>query len=291
VADGDFLVAGVGKRKKRARYRTAVFPTPPGATWEDVCLTVSDHEVRVEVEGKRRTLTFSQAGYEDRRGGNVPNQLWSLLRLFALHGGTIPFDSTSLTGPLRTGLKQSVTKLGRRLKELFQIEGSPFKDSRRTRRYESRFRISAGEGVRFPTPGGVGWDQVSIWETEHGSIAVSVDAHETFATLTPPSEEEGHGTWEHAQRSSSLRREYDLRTLGLAGEDGRLSAAGQALLAVLRAGGKVQREETDKGMVALGKRLTDLMEITSSPFQFSPGRKLWAALFDASSHNRSAGNK
>ena len=36
-------------------------------------------------------------------------------------------------------------------------------------------------------------------------------------------------------------------------------------------------------MLALGRRLSDLIQIDTSPFQFSPGRKTWSALFDASS--------
>jgi hypothetical protein len=80
-----------------------------------------------------------------------------------------------------------------------------------------------------------------------------------------------------------LSREYDLRTLGLARANGRLSPAGEALLAVLRSSGKVRREKSDQGMLTLSRRLCDLLELDRPPFQFSASQRMWSALFEASS--------
>jgi hypothetical protein len=288
VADTTLLEACADKRKKPPPSRTVLFPTPARATWEDVRLTVSEHQVRIEVRGTRRTLTFTEAGFEERRRGNVPNRLWRLLRLFGQHGGIIPFDNPATDGKARDNLKQYVTKLGQQLVLLLQIEERPFKGCRRTRRYEARFQITTEEGARFPTPAGVTWDEVSITETASGVIAVSTATFEEFVIPPHSGEKKDSARWEAAERKSVLTREYNLRTLGLADANERPNAAGEALLAVLRGGGKVQRDPRDRAMLEINKRLSDLLQVSGPPFQFSADRKLWSALFEASSAVRDA---
>jgi hypothetical protein len=150
-----------------------------------------------------------------------------------------------------------------------------------THRYEAVFTISSTEGLRFPTPDGLTWDRVTIEEIRPGTIAVSTDAAAPIGVFTRSDETDSRGNWEAAVQPSVLKREYDLRSLRLADEDDQPNAAGEALLAVLRAGGKVQRVKTDKAMLTLCRYLSDLMQIDSSPFQFSDGQKKWSALFEA----------
>jgi hypothetical protein len=159
-----------------------------------------------------------------------------------------------------------------------------FKDTRVTRRYEARFQILAEEGLRFPTPEDLTWDGVSIAEVRTGVIAVRADALDTFGVYTAPEPEgESQGRWEAAVQMGSIEREYNLRSLGLADQDDSPSPVGEELLAVLRGGGKVQRTSNDESMLSLGRHLCDLMQIKSSPFQFSKAQQLWSALFEASS--------
>jgi hypothetical protein len=198
-----------------------------------------------------------------------------------MHGGIVPLDNPSLTRNERNNLKQYVHELGDQLSALLQINGSPFRLPRGKRRFETHFRITSEGGVRFPTPAGLTWGKVSIAENRAGGITVSADAVEHSVTFVPSSEDRG-GVWEGTEGSSVVRRHYDFRTLSLADANGRLRAAGEALLAVLRGGGKVQREQGDRAMLTLGRCLTDLMQIDSSPFQVSPAGKTWSALFEAS---------
>src|SRR5262249_18389953 len=156
--------------------------------------------LNIDVRGKRQTFTFQQAGFEDGRQKTTPDRLWRLLHVFALHGGIIPFNSPKLDKPNRDNLKQNVSKLGKRLTALLLIEGSPFKDSRGSRRYETRFKAVAGEGVRFPTPAGVTWDKVTFTEVRRGVIVVSVEEPEVFAVFSPSDEEVEPGHWEPAER-------------------------------------------------------------------------------------------
>jgi hypothetical protein len=262
----------------------APFPTPRGATWEDVSLLVGELRLRVEVLGKRKELTFRQAGFEERRRRDAPDRLWQLLRLLAAHGGVLPWPRSS--GPQRRvgSLKQNMSQLGKRLSALLLIDGKPFRDSRVTRRYEARFRIAAEEGLRFPTPAGLSWDGVGIAEVRPGVIAVTADAAGAFAVFTASDDgADDPGRWEAAVQATPLRREYDLRSLGLADEDGRPTPAGDALLAVLRGGGQVRRKPGDRAMLTLGRLLSRLMQIDTSPFAFSRAQQQWSALFEASS--------
>jgi hypothetical protein len=279
------LELAVGKRKKvRPPAPTTSFPTPKGATWENVHIRMSDLRIFVEVLGKRKEFTFQEAGFEEKRRGDVPDRLWILLRQFAIHGGILPANLSSLPQQVRTNLKQNVSKLGKRLAAFFLLDGSPFKDTRVTHRYETRFTICAEEGLHFPTLEGLTWDGVSIAEVRTGVIAVRADAADACGIYTTPDDEgDGPGRWEAALQEGTIEREYDLRSLGLADENSRPTPVGEALLAVLRSGGKVQRESSDKAMLALGQLLGNLMQIDTPPFQFSSSQNKWAALFEATS--------
>jgi hypothetical protein len=279
------LELAVGKRRKaKPPAPTTSFPIPPGATWENVRIRMADLRIRVEVLGRGKELTFQKAGFEEKRRGDVPDRLWNLLRLFAVHGGILPSDPSSLPRQMRTNLKQNVSKLGKRLTALLLLDGNPFKDTRVTHRYEARFKIFAEEGLRFPTPEGLRWDGVSIAEVRMGVIVVRADAADVFGIYTAPdAETKSPGRWEAAVREGTIEREYDLRSLGLADEDSNPTPTGEALLAVLRSGGKVQRANSDKAMLALGQVLGNLMQTDTSPFQFSSSQNKWSALFEATS--------
>jgi hypothetical protein len=285
VCDRAQLEMAMSKSKKaKPLVVTKPFPTPRGAAWKDVRIGMDDLHIRVEVLGKRKELTFQEAGFEEKRRRNVPDRLWILLRQFADHGGILPTNLSSLPQNVRTNLKQNVSQLGKRLGGLLLIEGSPFKDSRLTHRYETRFRIFAEEGIHFPTPDGLTWDGVSIEEVPTGGIVVRAETPDACSVYTSPDDEsEAPGRWETAVRVGMLERQYDLRSIGLADADGNPTPDGEALLAVLRGGGKVQRKSNDKAMLSLSKRLGNLMQIGSSPFQFSKTQLLWSALFDATS--------
>jgi hypothetical protein len=125
---------------------------------------------------------------------------------------------------------------------------------------------------------------VSITEVQAGVIVVRADADDPCGVYTAPdAETDSPGRWEAAVREGAVERRYDLRSLGLADEDGNPNTRGEALLAVLRSGGKVRRKSDDKAMLALGKVLGNLMQIRTPPFQFSSSQNKWSALFEATS--------
>jgi hypothetical protein len=98
------IAAGKGRKTKPPTV-TKSFPTPKGATWEKVCIRMADLWMSVDVLGKKKELTFQEAGFEEKRRGNIPDRLWRLLRLFAVHGGVLPSNPSSLPKQLGTNLK------------------------------------------------------------------------------------------------------------------------------------------------------------------------------------------
>jgi hypothetical protein len=277
-------IAPVGK-STRESDDTAVSPlaVPPGAKWEDLCIMMSEHAMHVEVKGKAADRTFQEAGFEEKRRREVPDRLWRILRVLAIVGGVLPFDEPKLSLRDRVNIKQNVSQIRKRLKDLFPTDGDPFEPTRKTRQYISRFKISTSEGLLFPTPGDTTWDKVTIEEVQSGRIRFSVDTFQRSSALSYD-EEEGVAGPEAALRESNIERDYDLRSLGLAMQDGSPNPRGSALLAVLRSAGKVRRPSNDEAMLWLGKFLCDFMELREPPFQFSENQGFWITTFEASSH-------
>lgn len=263
----------------------ASFPTPHGATWEDVRLVVGEHELDVTVRGKSVRYGFAEAGFEDRRKGGVPDHLWRLLRLFALRGGVVPFDAQDMERKDRDNLKNLVSQLRRRLCALLQVPDDPFRPTRASRRYETRFTISTTSTVLLPVPAGAAWEDVAIEEVAPDRIRFTIDAA-VRASVRAGARDEDEGTsWEATERDGEVSREYDVVTLGLADREGDLTAEGLVLRAVLRGRGVIARPATDKAILALGARLSRMAQIPApaSPFEFAPAGSRWTARFAASS--------
>jgi hypothetical protein len=212
--------------------------------------------------------------------------LWKLLELFAVHGGVLPFSAAE--GKARENLKKYVSELRDRLAALLPaIDGDPISYNRGERAYRTAFKIHSEEGVRFLTPQGATWGNVSICSVDSSCIRISVMRSERFASSAYLEADEG-GThyWEPAEREGSEDRVYDLRTLRLADDHEQPTRAGQALLTVLGNKGVVARKADDRGMLELCGVLTELMGIKGSPFDFAPNDEKWVARFDTSSEKR-----
>ena len=259
------------------------FPTPPGTPWQDVRVWVTDFTITIEAKRRNRTFSFEAAGFEEKRRGGVPNASWSLLKVFAMRGGVVPFDGAALDHNTRTNLKQYVRVLRQQLRALIPgIDGDPIPHVKDDRCYRMSFTIAGRESLIFPVPDGTHWPNVTITLVRPDAIRVSVPTTDRFAASTY-AEEPGRAVhqWELAERESKLERDYDLRMLGLADENGRPDARGKALIDVLRADGVVRRPGDDDAMLELCGVLTKLMDgIDSSPFDVASGK--WVALFQPS---------
>jgi hypothetical protein len=276
-----------GRRKAPIKAQKS-FPTPAGVGWRDVTLSVTDTHVTVEAKRRSVEFSFDEAGFEERRKGQVPDAIWGLLKVFSMRGGMIPVSDALLSRRTRTNLRQYVTELRRRLHALIPgIDDDPIPHERDERSYRTAFRITSQEIIRFPTPVGTSWAQVSIMLRGNDSVYIAVPEVERYAGSTYV-EEQGNEMhkWEAAEREAKLERRYDLRTLGLADENGQLDGRGTALVEVLRGEGVVKHPADNKSMLDLGGFLTKVMGIKNPPFDFAPNDGKWVAKFDASSEKR-----
>lgn len=284
--DRHHLESLLAKSRRRAPVRAQEsFPTPPGTKWHEVMVWVTDMHMTIEVKGRRRDLTFQAAGFADRRKGGVPDKIWTLLKVFGMQGGVIPYEGADLPLTTRTNLKKYVSELRKRLQAAVPgVDEDPIPYDGAERCYRTAFKVASQDGVTFPVPCGTAWPDVTITLIRDGMIRVSVPTTEQYAASTYAKEPDGDvHQWEPAERESELEREYDLRMLGLADENGRPDAVGEALIEVLCSKGTASRPPDDDAMLGLCGVLTELMAgLDGSAFDFAPSSGKWVALFQTS---------
>ena len=257
-----FAAALAPARKGPAR----TFPAPAGATWDDVALTVEEHRLHVSTRGETRTFGFADAGFEDRRTKNAPDEVWALLRVLARRGELAPNDHiTTKTG----SLKQKVTLLRARLRALVGIEGDPFHRTARGKPYRARFAVKLGGPVTCSLPAGTTWDDLTLTATAAGvNVSVTADARGTaFAS---------DGTREGCTGTTEREFAFTFAEMGCT------ESAERALRAVLAGRGRVTRPTDDADMLALGGALTAFFGICDAPpFGYDRARGQWVATFEA----------
>jgi hypothetical protein len=89
-----------------------------------------------------------------------------------------------------------------------------------------------------------------------------------------------------AEHQETLWHEYSLVDLGLARDVDRLLPEGQALIEILRLGGRLVRAGDDLAVLKLNQWLRDRSGLGGDPLQFSEATGVWIAAFDCSSDRR-----
>jgi hypothetical protein len=244
---------------------------------------VDDFELAFQVLGKRGKRGFKDCGCENRVRGDYPDHRGALLRHFARDSGRLVEEA--LDSKMRDNLKQYVSELRTRLRAVFPgIDGDPIVKPA-GERYQTAFKITARDGIVLTVPAGTTWSGISIIETRDGQIRFTAETKERFFAYGDGRAENRPG--EVAERPSTTTWEYTLWTLGLLDDNGDPNSTGNTLLAVLRAGGRVKRDEHDSEMLKLCRFLSRLMVIEASPFDFRRQRQEWIPLFDAGSERTS----
>jgi hypothetical protein len=88
-------------------------------------------------------------------------------------GGLLAFDDERLSIAQRSNLKNYVKNTRDWMQAFFGVDGEdPVPANKDLRRYECRLQIAPEEGVRFPTPPGANWSNVSVRENKQGTIMI-----------------------------------------------------------------------------------------------------------------------
>jgi hypothetical protein len=134
----DILAEGLLGQAPRSR-----FPTPSGARWTDVQITIfatDSYQAKVSVRGSPlRTLTAADFGMEDKRT-KKPNDQWTLL--LGLAGGQGRFDRDLAARMKFTAGKHHKLRLNEALRSTFGIAGDPVDWTEAENCWASNFAIS-----------------------------------------------------------------------------------------------------------------------------------------------------
>ncbi len=118
----------------------AFFPTPEGASWEEVTIRFRDgHTVSVTVREAHAVLTYVQLGMAKRTDA-VPTRQWQLLRAFAEARGVLDWSDPFAS---RENQKRR-ERLGADLKRFFRIAGDPIEATGNG--WRCRFTVEPEEG-------------------------------------------------------------------------------------------------------------------------------------------------
>jgi hypothetical protein len=258
------------------------FPVPEGTTWDELRLSVRDATILAELRGANREFGIDELGI-----GSADDRLWQLLSLFARLGGQTPARNTAVSDKDAMTLRKHVSNLRHLLATIFLISGEPIRAVHGTGAYRCIFQIGLDRRDGFPAPPD-SWDGCRFTELKDGRISISVKSKEVFAARTISEETLRRTAIEAAQRDAFRSEDYDLRVLDLANDAGTATSEGRLLLEFLRNGGKLNRRGDDKELLKLAQRLRAWMGIDGDPFQFSPSRRLWSAVFECQSHRVTA---
>jgi hypothetical protein len=159
---------------------------------------------------------------------------------------------------------------------LIPAEGESIRWDPEEQAYTCCFKILRGGEVTLPQPAGGSWMNYQIIERRDGRIAVGVKANSIRRARDGRTAEHQETHW----------HEYSLVDLGLARDVGRLLPEGQALIELLRSGGRLVRAGDDLAVLKLNQWLRDRSGLGGDPLQFSEATGTWIAAFDCSSDRR-----
>lgn len=278
--DVDFIEDALPQERAAAKGKDLRSqPVPQDANWGDLHLAVGETALTMRINGSSRELTVEDLGFADERKGDVVgDKVWQVLRLFAQQGGAVALAEIVAKLSERQRLQKQIGILRQRLQTVFPIQGDPIRCDRVRERYECAFHVNQMAESGWNLDNTTSWLDVRITELAAGRLQFQIKGKETFAGRK-------HGTdlgreREAAERAVSISREYSLEAMGLARNNGQVNDEGKALLAMLRAGGRLHRDGDDLAVLRLGERLRTWTGIEDDPFQFTAAGGTWVARFE-----------
>lgn len=116
------------------------FPTPAGATWEQVRIRFRDgHTVSVSVLGEEGVFHYAQMGMASRKNAE-PTVQWKLLKAFAESRGTMTWRSSHADAKN----KKRRENLAKDLRAFFRIDGDPIPATPDGKGWHVRFELHDG---------------------------------------------------------------------------------------------------------------------------------------------------
>ena len=284
--DIDFIEDALPQDRAAARGKDLRSqPVAADAEWSDLHIAVGETALTISVNGSSRELSVEDLGFADRRKGDVVgDKVWQILRMFAQNGGVLVLTEIARKDSERQRVQKQIRILRQRLQTVFPIQGDPIRCDRAQVSYQCAFRISRMVESGLALCEATSWLDVRITELPGGRMQFQVKGKEIFAAR-------GNGVEngrkrEAAERMVSTAREYSMDAMGLARSNGQVTEEGKALLAMLRADGRLHRGGDDLAVLRLGERLRSWTGIEDDPFQFAVSGGIWVARFECEGRQR-----
>ena len=258
-------------------------PVPEDATWREVSIEVGELGIRVCVRGVWHERNREESGLSDgRKEDGAGDRGLQVLWLFAKRRGRFnPRDLVDANAE-QTPFKKQISRLRERLRGILPITGDPVPCDKASGEYRCAFAVSLESDRGFPTPEGATWADFHFQELPGSRVRVGVRSKETFQARIHAGGSQ-HTSADVAEREATMQREYTLDQLGFCNSQGLPTAEGQALLDLLRGGGKLRRPGDDFVVLRLGARLKEWIGVPGEPLQFSEGRRTWVTYFGCGS--------
>ncbi len=134
------MVVGQNSGPKETVKIPALFPTPPGAKWENLTIEMLTLDsVRIRLGTTTKVYTGFDMGFRDGRKNNMLNKQWDLLWTFAEAEGKLDWANEQA----ELGKYKPIYDLNQTLKRFFGLSGNPIHSYRRGVGYVTRFKITA----------------------------------------------------------------------------------------------------------------------------------------------------
>jgi hypothetical protein len=282
IVDLDYIEDALPRDRAVKEDKIRSLPIPEGITWPEVTLEIGESSLRVLARGQSWDVDLDEAGFADtrRKSGEV-DQLFQILRLFALRRGKLLLAEVKRRKSNPDGFRRQISNLRKRLGSLIPAEGESILWDPAEEAYTCSFGIRRAGDMNLPVPSNGSWMSYQIIERRDGRIAVGVKTNQLQRARDVRT-----GETDAAEHQETCWQEYSFIDLGLARDVDRLLPEGQALVDLLRSGGRLVRAGDDLAVLKLNKWLRDRTGLAGDPLQFSEATETWIAAFDCSSERR-----
>jgi hypothetical protein len=282
TVDLDYMEDALPRDRAIKEDKIRSLPLPEGIFWPEITLEVGEPSLRVLARGQSWDVDLEAAGFADsRRKHGEADKLFQILLWFALHHGRLPLAEVRRRKDSPDGFRRQISNLRKRLGSLIPAEGESIRWDAEEEAYTCCFKILRSGEVTLPQPAGGSWMNYQIIERRDGRIAVGVKANSIRRARDARTGEPGA-----AEHQETVWNEYSPVDLGLARDVDRVLPEGQALIELLRSGGRLVRAGDDLAVLKLNQWLRDRSGLGGDPLQFSEATGTWIAAFDCSSDRR-----
>lgn len=282
TVDLDYIEDALPRDRAIKEDKIRSLPVPEGITWPEVMLEIGETALRVLARGQSWNVDLEGAGFADtrRKSGEV-DQLFQILRLFALRRGKLLLAEVKRRKSNPDGFRRQISNLRKRLGSLIPAEGESILWDPAEEAYTCSFGIRRAGDTHLPVPSDGSWMSYQIIERRDGRLAVGAKTNQIQRAKNART-----GETDAAEHQETRWQEYSLVDLGLARDVDRLLPEGQVFIELLRSGGRLVRSGDDLAVLKLGRWLRDRTGLTGDPLQFSEATGSWIAAFDCSSERR-----